>query len=394
MMLGQFLLKEGRHMPSCGGIRSRIALELNRIWNTPLAALSGSPLLPVLQVAAMLYRKALRFAQDRSLALQAGRRLPAIVISVGNVVSGGTGKTPLTLWLARYLHEHTWRTAILSRGYGRKSAHIARVANHACSPSQVALYGDEPLLLAGKLAPIPVWVGGRRWLSGQAAIRSAHPEVLLLDDGFQHLELARDLDLVLLDAMNPFGNGALLPLGPLREPVANLARADAIILTHAKDRAATRRLRCQLSAWFPGKPVFACRHRLAGLRCGLCGPTMTAAVVQNQPVVAFAGIAHPEKFFRLVRDCGADPVSCLVFPDHHAYQDRDIRRLLDVTRATRSRFLMTTEKDAVRLPAEIQELVLTAELEIDFGEDHWDFCRYLDEQLALAQSRLQEGGRR
>jgi len=377
-------------MTSCGGIRSRIALELNRIWNTPLPALYGSPLWPVLKFFAMLYRKALRFAQKRSLALQAERDLPAIVISVGNIVSGGTGKTPLTLWLARYLDERKWRTAILSRGYGRKSKHIAPVTSLAVSQSQVELYGDEPLLLAGKLAPLPVWVGRRRRLSGQAAIRTSHAEVLLLDDGFQHLALARDLDLVLLDTMNPFGNGALLPLGPLREPIAHLARADAIILTHANDRATMQQLRSQLNTWFPGKPVFACRHRPVGLRRGVGGPSMPPAMVRNQPVVAFAGIAHPEKFFAMVRDCGAELLSCLVFPDHHVYQHRDIRSLLNVTRATQSRFLITTEKDAVRLPTEIQALLLTLEIEMDFAEAHQDFCRYLDEQLALARSRLRE----
>jgi len=233
-------------------------------------------------------------------------------------------------------------------------------------------------------------VGRRRQLSGQAAIRTSHAEVLLLDDGFQHLALARDLDLVLLDTMNPFGNGALLPLGPLREPIAHLDRADAIILTHANDRATMQQLRSQLNTWFPGKPVFACRHRPVGLHRGVGGPSMPPAMVRNQPVVAFAGIAHPEKFFAMVRDCGAELLSCLVFPDHHVYQHRDIRSLLNVTRATQSRFLITTEKDAVRLPTEIQALLLTLEIEMNFAEDHRDFCFYLDEQLALARSRLRK----
>jgi tetraacyldisaccharide-1-P 4'-kinase len=154
-----------------------------------------------------------------------------------------------------------------------------------------------------------------------------------------------------------------------------------------------QRLQSQLNTWFPGKPVFACRHRPAGLRRGVGGPSMPSAMFRNQPVVAFAGIAHPEKFFAMVRDCGAEPLKCLAFPDHHNYREHDIRSLLDVTRATQSRYVITTEKDAVRLSAEIQALVLTLEIEMDFAEDYRDFCRYLDEQLALAQSRLRERGR-
>jgi tetraacyldisaccharide 4'-kinase len=369
------------HSPPRDLLRMRVVSRLAHLWNTPPDAGFPEPWLTVLRSASKIYGKALHHAQQR--AMQPGYRqhLPALVISIGNLVTGGTGKTPLTLWLARHLVDRGRRVAVLSRGYGRQQQGVSRVATTAGTRSQVRHFGDEPVLLATKLADTPVWVGRQRSTSGRAAIHSSRAEILILDDGFQHLALYRDLDLVLLDADNPWGNGALLPLGPLREPLEHLTRADALILTRAADAQATQRLRAQLHKQFQGKPIFACQHRWTALRWGLGGPALPVGVLRDQPVLAFAGIARPASFLQMLRGSGLKVVEKKIFPDHHFYRPHELAELLSIAAAKNARFLVTTEKDAVRLPKAYQAMVVTVEIEIDFGTDRNYFITYLEQRL-------------
>ena len=214
------------------------------------------PLRCLLALGASLYGAGLH--RDQGRALQQRRELPAHVISVGNLVVGGTGKTPMCLWLARFLHSLGWKPAILSRGYRRQQGGTVRVPSTGESSPAVLAFGDEPVLLAHQAQPVPVWVGKDRWRAGALAIARDDANVLILDDGFQHLSLKRNLDLVLLDARTPLGNGAILPLGPLREPPEHLERADAIVLTRADIPEATSQTRAMIIGRFPGKPVFSC----------------------------------------------------------------------------------------------------------------------------------------
>ncbi|NTV43717.1 MAG: tetraacyldisaccharide 4'-kinase, partial [Syntrophobacteraceae bacterium] len=325
--------------------------------------------------------------RDQARSLSRRRRLPAFVISVGNLTTGGTGKTPFTLWLSSYLASRERSHAILSRGYGRAGTRTAPVPQGGEPDSQVPLFGDEPVLLSRNTAHAPVWVGRDRWASGREALLDSGPGILILDDGFQHLSLARDLDLVLLDAHRPFGNGFLLPLGPLREPIAHLARADAFILTRAQNQEKVARTQSRLRALFPGKPIFCCRHRLTGFSAGLGNRSLGLDCLAGKRVAAFAGLGNNAAFFQSLREHSIDVVEEIHFPDHHPYGRDDMETIFRLSSMKRAHVLVTTEKDWVRLPPPVQWSVLTARLRLDFGEEHEGLCRYLDERLSSSVLR-------
>lgn len=361
-----------------------LASRLPEVWYSPLPGSLPAPLRVLLHLGSRFYGTGLNQAQRRS--RLHSRRLPVPVISVGNLVAGGTGKTPFTLWLAHYLGSRGQRPAILSRGYGGRDKEGCLVPADGATSTQVLDYGDEPVLMAHKAPTVPVWTGRNRWASGISAIEVSGANRLILDDGFQHLALHRDLDLVLLDARNPFGNGALLPLGPLREPPLHLQRADAFILTRAQDRRCTEQLRSRLQQWFPDKPSFACRHLLAGVTRGLTPPCMPLPELRRRRVLAFAGIAHPEPFFRGLREAGLDLVASRAFPDHYQYRNVDLHYLFKTAENHGAQLLITTEKDAVRLDPALQDIVLTTDLQLDFDSEEQRLRDYLDLRLHLSNS--------
>jgi tetraacyldisaccharide 4'-kinase len=257
------------------------------------------------------------------------QRLPTPVIVVGNLIVGGAGKTPLTLWLAGRLRQRGWRPGIISRGYGG-SAVAPRAVETAASPLAV---GDEPLLLARR-AGVPVWVGGDRAAAGQALL-AANPDVdlLLCDDGLQHQRLARDVELVVFDSRGA-GNGWLLPAGPLREPLARLQTVDAVICNGAVDLPLPN-----------GVPRFAMRLQPGAFYClnqpeQSCSPDFLAKRLAGRPLYAVAGIGDPERFFRTLEALGLT-FSRHPFPDHHAYTAADLAFAADGA-------LLMTEKDAVK----------------------------------------------
>ncbi|HOV86682.1 MAG TPA: tetraacyldisaccharide 4'-kinase [Syntrophobacteraceae bacterium] len=319
-----------------------------------------------LRAAAGVYRAGLSFHQG--ILRRRARSLPVPVVSVGNLVAGGTGKTPFTLWLALFLKDLGWSPAILSRGYGRRGGDTCRVQLGGNPDLWTRQYGDEPVLLARRAPEVPVWVGKDRRQSGQAAMgRGA--DVLILDDGFQHLALQRHLDFVLMDAERPWGNGRLLPWGPLREPIEHLERADALVLTRARKTADPGSPTPSPGFPLPPRPVFSCRYRLAGFRTGFSGGLLSPESLRGEGVIAFSGIARPDSFFDSLRAVGIHPLRCLPYADHHPYREAESRAILENARKLCASFLVTTEKDWVRLPRELGQVVLAAVLEIDFGSD-------------------------
>ena len=262
-------------------------------------------------------------AQNRRLAKPV--RLPVPVIVIGNLIVGGAGKTPLTLWLAQQLEARGWRPGIISRGYGRSGDGVISV--RADSPPEEV--GDEPLLLARR-SGVPVWVGRRRAAAG-AALLAAHPEVnvVLCDDGLQHYALARDVELVVFDARGA-GNGWRLPVGPLREPLGRLATVDAIIGNNLKSSLPAAAPRFDMTLQ-PGSfyrlddPQQTCLAKSLRGRGGLH---------------ALAGIGDPERFFRTLEGLGL-AFTRHPFPDHHAYSAADLAFAGDDV-------LLMTEKDAVK----------------------------------------------
>ena len=265
------------------------------------------------------------------------------VISVGNLVVGGAGKTPVTLWLASRLLARGRRPAVLSRGYGRG----ARGDLEVLPDSSVLDVGDEPLLLKRRCPDALVFVGPRRArLAALAVARGA--DVLLLDDGLQHHALARDLDVVVVDASNAFGNGHRLPWGPLRDPPGLLDRLPRALvwLTRCDLPRDPRAPRGDVESVFePGEVSLRgeradLRHQRADLREGRLD-------LRGRRVFLFAGIARPEGFVATVRALGAEIIGERWFPDHHRYSGAELARLRD----TGAALLLTTEKDLVRIDA-------------------------------------------
>ncbi len=275
----------------------------------------------------------------------------APVISVGNITTGGTGKTPLVEWIARALAQQQERICILTRGYGRQhSANRVMVSNGSEIFSDAREAGDEPLLLAEKLKGIAAVIcDADRVAAARWAIEKLNPELFILDDGFQHLRLARDLNMVVIDAANPWGNRRLLPAGNLRESPAQLARADCIVITRADDSTQTEALKSEIDQLSKGRPVFLSRMKTDGLRNLTRGGEEIPANLKSGPVAAFCGIGNPQSFFAQLQREGYQLCHTRAFPDHHYYAQEEINALVTQATARGGRALLTTAKDAVKL---------------------------------------------
>jgi tetraacyldisaccharide 4'-kinase len=274
------------------------------------------------------------------------------VISVGNLTTGGTGKTPLVEWIAGELARTGRQVCILTRGYGRRNQGARVIVSDGNEIiSDAAQAGDEALLLAerlkGQAAVISAAdrVGAARW-----AAENFQSNVFVLDDGFQHLRVARNLNILTIDATNPWGNGKLLPAGVLRESPAEMARADCIVITRADDRDSVEELRREIAAQTKACPVFCSRMRLSGLRPLERGePLITAEEIQVLRIAAFCGLGNPESFFALLRRGGYQLAHTQIFRDHHWYTQTDIDRFVRESVSRGAQILLTTAKDEVKL---------------------------------------------
>ena len=263
------------------------------------------------------------------------RRLPHPVVSVGNLAVGGSGKTPVAALVARILLEDGERPAILSRGYARRQRldGVVVVSDGHDVLEPAARAGDEPFMLAKALPGVPVLVCDDRYPAGQLAHRRFGTTVSILDDGFQHLQLARDVDLLLVSPADL--DEAVLPAGRLREPLAAAMAAHALVVPGSAGDAESVSALLGVSRWF----ALQVRH----------GEPASSAVTREKPVVAVAGIARPERFFEtLVRD-GWDVAERIAFPDHHWFTPADLERVDTAARAARAGAVLTTDKDFARL---------------------------------------------
>jgi tetraacyldisaccharide 4'-kinase len=276
------------------------------------------------------------------------------VISVGNLTTGGTGKTPLVEWIANELAQTGRRVCILTRGYGRRSSStrvIVSDGNEILSDANRA--GDEPLLLAERLKGLAAVIcDADRVSAAHWAVENFKSDVFILDDGFQHLRVARNLNILAIDATNPWGNGKLLPAGILREPRSELTRAECIVITRADDPTSTEALQHEIAAQSSGCPVFCSRMSLSGLRPiqgDLDRSLITAQEIKAAPVAAFCGIGNPESFFSLLRRGGYQLRHTQTFRDHYSYAQSDIDRVVRESAAHGAQILLTTAKDEVKL---------------------------------------------
>jgi len=276
-------------------------------------------------------------------------KLDVPVISVGNITTGGTGKTPLVEWICRILADEGKRVCVLTRGYRRQNPNEQVVVSDGHRIlTDVAAAGDEPLLLARNLLGIAAVVcNSNRSEAGRWAIKNLQSEVFVLDDGFQHLQLARDLNIVTIDATNPWGGG-MLPYGHLREPLGGLARADGIVLTRTDEHMKLDSITTTLNRIGRQIPIFRSHMRTSGLR-RLGGETLEEVSSIKKPVAAFCGVGNPASFFEHLRREGFDLTLERAFPDHYNYQQADVDQLVAEARRKGAFNILTTAKDAVKL---------------------------------------------
>ena len=302
------------------------------------------------------------------------KQLPCRVISVGNIVAGGTGKTPAVIWIAKYLQNEGVQVGVLLRGYGREDRHsILVVSDGKQILTPLTESGDEAGMIARKLPGVPVVVGGNRYTAGLEVIQLwKHTNgVLILDDGFQQRQLARDLDILTIDSTQPFGTGRLLPTGTLREPKTALRRTDILLLTRT-DLAAES---INFEQFDQGKQVFQTCHQPTRLYQLNTGEECALDLLEGQRILAVCGIGNPEAFAGTLRQFEPKAVELLAFPDHHHYSLADLNAISARARDIGADIVVTTEKDSQKLeafaittefslPESMQFFVLEIELEI------------------------------
>ncbi|MBQ6472434.1 MAG: tetraacyldisaccharide 4'-kinase [Victivallales bacterium] len=370
-------------------INGRSCTRWDRLYRAFLFFLSHAYRLAV-QLRMMLYDNAVLRRQN----------LGSFVVSVGNLTVGGTGKTPVVELLARTLAARRRRIAILSRGYRsrprtwREKLVALFHKEHRLPPkvvsdgSKVLLdsqqAGDEPYMLARNLLAtegrtgVAVIVDKDRVYGGQFAISRYGVDTLLLDDGFQYLRLRPRINIVLVDTTNPFHNHEMLPVGLLREPIEDITRADYIFLTKSSGKRNLERLRSFLHRHNPKAPVIECNHEPRHLQDLLDGTQRPLETLRGKKVAAICGIAVPESFERYLEQLGATIVYRKRFVDHHRYKESEIRDFHAHAAEAGAEILLTTEKDAVRIPnikfGAIPFVFLRVEINILHGQEHFDDC--------------------
>lgn len=313
--------------------------------------------------------------------------LGAKTVSIGNITVGGTGKTPLVAFVAEVLAENGEKVCILTRGYGREnSRQQVLVSDGEKITAEVSEAGDEPIELANKLLGKAIVVANaNRLAAGNWARDKFGITAFVLDDAFQHRRVERDSDVVCVDATNPFGSGKTLPTGILREPLENLKRADAIVITRANLIEDVSNLKSQISKYNSTCPIFISENRISrliDLRDFLAESTgsptaMNYGLRTSDNCLAFCALGNPNNFFEQLRREKFSLVATQTYPDHHFYTPNDIEKLLAKAKQTNAETLLTTAKDAVKLKAlTIDFRCFVAESEM-FFDDQSDFRQWL-----------------
>jgi tetraacyldisaccharide 4'-kinase len=325
-------------------------MNWQRIWNDDGSGSRYSPAKIITYALSLPYRLIINFRNrlyDYNIFREV--KLSCPVISVGNITVGGTGKTPCVIWLAQMLQERGYKPAVLSRGYGSKSS---RPVNIVSDGKDILLAadqaGDEPLLIARSLPGVPVITGPQRISTGKIAIDKYGADILICDDAFQHRRIFRDINLVLLDSQRPLGNSHVLPRGSLREPATELRRADAFILTRSDDSTKTNVFAGKPFP-IPDIPVFRSTHMSIDIVRGDYSARLPLAALKDKKVCAFAGIARPDSFRKLILAAGAQIVAFADFPDHYCYNQSELDKIRRDFLASGADFLISTEKDGMRL---------------------------------------------
>ncbi len=275
--------------------------------------------------------------------------VPCTVVSVGNMTVGGTGKTPMVAWLAEFLSRKGTRVAVVSHGYGARTAGsfvLLKEQKPSAAVSEMA--GDEAVLLSHILGTIPVASGRRKGLSLQRTWKRLRPDVIVLDDAFQSVSIRRDLDIVVVDATNPWGSGHLLPRGRLREPKENLSRSDVVVLTRCNQAGDTTELEDEIRR-LTRAPLVRAEHVLGSVRRIDNWEEVMREMLGGAAVYAFSAVANPLSFEQTLGEIGVELVGLRRFSDHHFFSVEDIEEIGKEAAQAKAEFLVTTEKDAMRL---------------------------------------------
>ncbi|MGB2697829.1 MAG: tetraacyldisaccharide 4'-kinase [Candidatus Zixiibacteriota bacterium] len=310
------------------------------------------------------------------LGLIKSKRLNARVISVGNITLGGTGKTPMVIYLGERLKGKSENIAILTRGYKRQDRERIEIKGKISDWKKV---GDEPHMLSGKLTGVPIFVHKDRYESGKKAQAKYNNRTFILDDGFQHWSLKRDLDIVMIDCLNPFGNGELFPAGLLREPLSALKRADVFVLNQADQVANVDEIKRVLNRYNSDAMRVESSYHLDFIEDFSSHSLIDTETLRGQRIAAFSGIANSSSFEKTLDQIGTGIVRYFRFPDHFPYGEKDILKLEKDSLDSGADCMLTTEKDAVRIPKidnlRIPLYVVGIKLKISRGEK--DFLKLI-----------------
>jgi tetraacyldisaccharide 4'-kinase len=340
--------------------------RLQAIWYEDNAA--STPLTLLLSVLSFVYRSVITIRnQMYNQGILKQEKLSCKVISVGNITVGGTGKTPTVIMLANLLKERGYRPAVLSRGYGGNARTPVNIVSDGSNILMGHIEaGDEPVLIAQSVKGIPVLTGPKRTLTGRFAIEKMDADILVLDDAFQHRRIFRDIDIVILNREKPFGNGFLLPRGPLREPPISLKRAHIQIWKDNTYDARFPKYYEQGTGTF--SPTLSEYLKPKNIVRGGTRESLPLEYISGKKVCAIAGIGSPDNFKETIESLGANLVSFLIFPDHYRYTPEDIAEIREQATASDAECILTTEKDGIRLagfPDFLKDIfILRVEMEV------------------------------
>ncbi len=328
----------------------------------------------ILRVLSILYGIVVRVRNTLySVSLFRQKRMQQRVLSVGNITLGGTGKTPAVMKIAETLRRHHHKPAVVTRGYGRHDeSKLIVVSDGKEVQVDAEAGGDEPVLIASKLEGVPVIADRDRRRAARYASSVFGTDTVILDDGFQHRRLQRDIDIVLIDAADPFGNGKLFPAGILREPLSALRRAQVVLITGI-DRSGDPEILKRTIRRFTGARIFTSHPVPVDLIDVMTGKPEPLETLRDVAVVAFSGIARPSAFASMLESLGARVQAALVFPDHYAYDKRDLDAIRLRAADEKVDRIITTEKDAVRLKTLYPNNIQALRIDLKIVEnDDWE----------------------
>ena len=366
----------------------RKMINWQRIWDDDGITGWYSPVKIIAYVISFFYRLIINFRNwlyDHKILKEV--TLPCPVISVGNITVGGTGKTPCVIMLAQMLQENGFKPAILSRGYGGKSIHPVNVVSDGHKillDSETA--GDEPFLIAQVLKGVPVITGAKRIVTGETVINQFGANVLICDDAMQHRKIFRDINLVLLDSQSLRVNNHILPRGRLREPITELKRASAFVLTRTDESQQTNNTIEKL-VQNENIPIFMSIHKPKDMVKGDYSAQWPISILAGKKVCAFCGIAKPDSFKKTLLDAGAQVLSFDIFSDHHRYNKNELEKIKTRFIDCRADFLISTQKDGTRLQElpEYLTMIYMLRIELEIIPSGESFKKFILGRLAAAQ---------